>query len=152
MNDGVDNVGDRMAWAVHGLYNYDRWTFMGQVTQYDYDMDIAEQGIVVGAYAYYDTIPSKAMLYSANIAYSLPVKWGPVTNLTFYNDLSLMTEKRFYDEDTLMNVFGIAVSAGGLYTYFDLVTARNQPFVGGSMSGEATGTNTRFNINIGYYF
>lgn len=152
MNDGVDNVGERMAWAIHGLYNYDRWTFMGQVTQYDYDMDTPNTGIVVGAYNYFDTIPTKATLYSANIAYSLPVKWGPVTNLTFYNDFSLMTDKRFYSEDTLMNVLGVAVSAGGLYTYFDLVTARNQPFVGGSMSGNATDTNTRFNINIGYYF
>jgi len=115
-------------------------------------MDTPNTGIVVGAYNYFDTIPTKATLYSANIAYSLPVKWGPVTNLTFYNDFSLMTDKRFYSEDTLMNVLGVAVSAGGLYTYFDLVTARNQPFVGGSMSGNATDTNTRFNINIGYYF
>ncbi|CUA84534.1 hypothetical protein [Pseudidiomarina woesei] len=152
MNDGVDTVGDRTAWAVHGLYNYDQWTFMGQVTEYDYNLDLANQGLVVGAYAYYDTIPTKARLYSANIAYSMPVKIGPITNLTFYNDFSLMTDKRLYDEETLMNVLGVAVSAGGLYTYFDWVTARNQPFVGGSMSGEAKDTNTRFNINIGYYF
>lgn len=152
MNDGVDTIGDRTAWAVHGVYNYDQWTFMGQVTEYNYDLDFSNQGIVVGAYAYYDTIPTKARLYSANIAYSMPVKIGPVTNLTFYNDFSLMTDKRLYDEDTLMNVLGVAVTAGGLYTYFDLVTARNQPFVGGSMSGSAKDTNTRFNINIGYYF
>lgn len=152
MNDGLEDVGKRSAWAVHGVYNYDRWTFMGQVTQYDYDMDLTNQGIVVGAYNYFDTIPSKATLYAANIAYSLPVKLGPITNITFYNDFSLMTDKRFYSEDTLMNVLGFAVSAGGLYTYFDLVTARNQPFVGGSMSGSAKDTNTRFNVNIGYYF
>lgn len=152
MNNGVDTVGDRTAWALHGLYNYDRWTFMGQVTQYEYNLDVANQGIVIGAYAYYDTIPTKATLYSANVAYSLPVNIGPITNLTFYNDFSLMTNKRFYQEDTLMNVLGMAVTAGGLYTYFDLVAARNQPFVGGSMSGDAKDTNTRFNINIGYYF
>ena len=152
MNNGTDNIGERQAWAVHGVYNINRWTLMGQVTQYDYDMELAEQGIVVGAYAYYDTIPSKATLYSANLAYSLPVQWGPVTDLTFYNDFSLMTNKRFYAEDTVMNVLGVAVSAGGLYTYFDLVTARNQPFVGGSMSGDSKQTNTRFNVNIGYYF
>lgn len=152
MNDGVDDVGDRSAWAAHGVYSVDRWTFMGQVSQYEYDMDMANDGIVVGAYAFYDTIPSKATLYTANIAYSLPVKIGPITNLTFYNDYSLMTNKRGGGEDTVMNVLGMAVSAGGLYTYFDLVTAKNQPFVGGSMAGNATDTNTRFNINIGYYF
>ncbi|MDN7138802.1 carbohydrate porin [Pseudidiomarina sp. 1ASP75-14] len=152
MNDGSDDVGDRSAFAVHGVYNVNRWTFMGQVSQYDYDMDMANEGIVVGAYAFYDTIPSKATLYTANIAYSLPVKIGPISNLTFYNDYSLMTDKRGGGEDTVMNVLGMAVSAGGLYTYFDLVTAKNQPFVGGSMAGNATDTNTRFNINIGYYF
>ena len=152
MNDGVDDVGDRSAWAAHGVYSVDRWTFMGQVSQYEYDMDMANDGIVVGAYAFYDTIPSKATLYTANIAYSLPVKFGPITNLTFYNDYSLMTNKRDGTEDTFMNVLGMAVSAGGLYTYFDLVTAKNQPFVGGSMVGDSDETNTRFNINIGYYF
>ncbi len=152
MHDGQDDVGDRMAWAAHGVYNIDRWTFMGQVAQYDYDMDMANDGIVVGAYAYYDTIPSEATMYTANVAYSMPVQIGPISNLTFYNDFSLMTDKRGYDEDTMMNVLGMAVTAGGLYTYFDLVTARNQPFIGGSMVGESEETNTRFNINIGYYF
>lgn len=152
MNDGSDDVGDRSAFAVHGVYSIDRWTFMGQVSQYDYDMDMANEGIVVGAYAFYDTIPSRATLYTANIAYSLPVNIGPISNLTFYNDYSLMTNKRGGGEDTVMNVLGMAVSAGGLYTYFDLVTAKNQPFVGGSMAGDSTDTKTRFNINIGYYF
>ncbi len=152
MNNGVDNIGDRYAWAVHGLYSFDRWAFKGQITQYNYDLDLVEEGIIVGAYAFYDTIPSKANLYTASAAYSLPVQWGPVTNLTFYNDFSLMTNKRFYTEDTLMNVLGMAVSAGGLYTYFDIVTARNQPFIGGSMIGESKDTSTRFNVNIGYYF
>lgn len=152
MNDGVDDVGDRSAYALHGVYTYDRWTFMGQATQYEYDMDMANDGIVVGAYAFYDTIPNKANLYTANIAYSLPVKIGPITNLTFYNDLSVMTNKRGYDEDTVMNVLGMAISAGGLYTYVDFVKAKNQPFIGGTMAGDSDDFETRFNINIGYYF
>lgn len=152
MNDGLTNIGERTAWALHGVYQHDRWTLMGQVSEYDYDLDRLNRGIVVGAYAYYDTIPSKARLYTANVAYQLPVSLGPITDLTFYNDFSLMTNKRYYDKDTLMNVLGVAVAAGGLYTYFDLVIARNQPFIGGSMSGESDDTNTRLNINIGYYF
>lgn len=152
MNDGVDDVGDRNAFALHSVYTVDRWTVMGQVTHYDYDMDIENDGIVVGAYAFYDTIPSRANLYTANVAYSLPVQIGPITNLTFYNDLSVMTNKRNYDEDTVMNVLGMAISAGGLYTYVDFVKAKNQPFVGGTMAGESDDFETRFNINIGYYF
>ena len=63
-----------------------------------------------------------------------------------------MTNKTGDLEDTVMNVLGVAVSAGGLYTYFDLVTAKNQPFVGGTLAGNSGDYNTRFNINIGYYF
>ena len=74
-----------------------------------------------------------------------------MTNLTFYNDYSLVTNKSADLEDTTMNVLGVAVSAGGMYTYIDYVTAKNQPFIGGTMVGNG-GTERRFNINVGYYF
>jgi len=51
-----------------------------------------------------------------------------------------------------MNVTGVSVAAGGLFTYFDFVHAKNQPFVGGSIAGDSSETEKRFNINIGYYF
>jgi hypothetical protein len=51
-----------------------------------------------------------------------------------------------------MNVLGVAISAGGLYTYVDLITAKNHPFIGGTMAGDALDWNTRVNINLGYYF
>lgn len=151
MVDAVDVVGDRSAWAAHAVYNFNRWTFMAQLAEYNYDIDMAHTGIVVGAYAFYDTIPSKATLYTANLAYSLPVDLGPITNLTFYNDHSRMTNKRGGYADTVMNILGVAISAGGLYTYVDWVIARNQPFIGGSMVGNDS-SNSRFNINFGYYF
>ena len=70
-----------------------------------------------------------------------------------YNDYNVMTDKSGdRNEDTVMNVTGVAVSAGGIYAYFDLIAAKNQPFIGGSMVGNADDWNTRFNINIGYYF
>ncbi|MEM6983415.1 MAG: carbohydrate porin, partial [Pseudomonadota bacterium] len=54
--------------------------------------------------------------------------------------------------DTWMNVTGFSVAAGGLFTYFDLVHGKNMPFVGGSLAGDSSETERRFNINIGYYF
>jgi hypothetical protein len=51
-----------------------------------------------------------------------------------------------------MNVTGVSVAAGGLFTYFDWVHAKNQPFVGGSGAGDSGDYEQRFNINIGYYF
>ncbi len=50
-----------------------------------------------------------------------------------------------------MNVTGVSVAAGGLFTYFDFVTAGHQPFIGGSMAGNG-GVEHRININVGYSF
>ncbi|HEX5791705.1 MAG TPA: carbohydrate porin, partial [Rheinheimera sp.] len=108
--------------------------------------------IAVGAYAFYDSIAAEASSATANIAYSLPVNWGPVTGLQFYNDFSLIYDKSDHSANTMMNVTGFSVAAGGLFTYFDLVHARNQPFIGSSMAADSSDTERRFNINIGYYF
>lgn len=152
VDDGTGSVGSQATWGIHSVYETGRWEFHGQYARYDYDLDIENEGILVGAYAYYDTIPTAADVVTANVAYNYPVEWGPVSRLQFYNNHSIITNKRGYEEDTWMNVLGVAVSAGGVYTYVDLVTAQNQPFINGSLAGESTSTHTRFNINFGYYF
>ena len=150
IENGTD--GDNVAAAIHGVVNYDRWNVKLQMTDYKYDVDGMDvDRIVVAAYHFYDSIPAEATTYIANVAYSLPVDIGPISSLTFYNDYSLVTDKPAAMEDTFMNVTGMAVSAGGLYTYFDFVVAENQPFIGGTMVGDGD-TNKRFNINFGYYF
>lgn len=150
---GADGIGSQSAFAAHLVGNYGPWNLQLQATEYEYDMDNGAGRMAVGAYDFFDTIAAEATSYTGNVAYSLPVNWGPVSNLTFYNDYSLVTDKSGGLEDTWMNVSGVAVTAGGLYTYIDLILAENQPFVGGSMdSATEPGTNTRFNINFGYYF
>ena len=57
-----------------------------------------------------------------------------------------------FDNDTIMNVLGVGVTSGNLYTQIDFITAQNQPFIGGSLAGDSDDTNTRLNINFGYYF
>ncbi len=150
IQDGTD--GDHVAAALHSVINYDRWNVKLQLTDYTYDVDGMDvERMVVGAYAFYDSIPAEATSYVANVAYSLPVSMGPISNLTFYNDYSLVTDKPGVQEDTFMNVTGVAITAGGLYTYVDFVVAENQPFIGGSMVGDGE-INKRLNINFGYYF
>ncbi|WP_207916185.1 MULTISPECIES: carbohydrate porin [Gammaproteobacteria] len=151
-HDGMNSVGDRRNYGIHAVYQTGPWEFHGQFATYDYDLDMANEGVIVAAYGYQDTIASSADSYTANVAYSKPVSIGPITNLTFYNNYSQITNKTGYEEDTVMNVLGVAVTSGGLYTYVDLVTAKNQPFIGGTMVGESDSYNTRFNINFGYYF
>ena len=146
------SAGHRWAYAVHSTTTIDRWNVMFQFTDYCYDVDDAGL-LVVGAYSFFDTIPAKAQVYTGNVAYKLPVDCGPVTSLTFYNDLSVLTGKSGgLTQNSVMNVTGVAVAAGGLYTYFDLVSAKNHPFIGGSLGNDAGDWNTRFNVNVGFYF
>ena len=150
IQDGTD--GDHMAAALHAVVNYDRWNVKLQLTDYEYDVEGMDvESMIVGAYAFYDSIPAEATSYMANIAYSLPVDIGPISNLTFYNDYTVVTDKPAAQPDTFMNVTGVAITSGGLYTYIDFVIAENQPFIGGSMVGDGD-TNKRLNINFGYYF
>lgn len=147
------NVGNRFTWGAHANYNNGPWNVMLQYADYDYDLAIQNQGVYLAAYAYYDAIPSEAKLYTGNVAYSLPVKLGPITNITFYNDHSIITDKLGYKDDTWMNVLGMAIAAGnGVYTYVDWVRAKNQPFIGGNIATDGGEINDRININFGYYF
>lgn len=147
------NVGNRFAWGVHGNYNNGPWNVQLQYADYDYDLKLDNRGVYMGAYAYYDAIPTEAKIYTGNVAYTKSVDIGPITSLTFYNDHSLITDKAGYEDDTWMNVLGVAVAAGGgFYTYVDYVRAKNQPFIGGNIATDGGEVNDRFNINFGYYF
>lgn len=151
LHDDTERAGSYSAWAIHLNSKYNRWNLQLEHGEYDYSIDDAVQ-MAVGAYAFYDSIAAQATTSTINLAYSLPVSWGPVTGLQFYNNYGLIYDKADGTRDTMMNVTGVSVSAGGLFTYFDLVHARNQPFVGGSVAGDSSETERRFNINIGYYF
>jgi hypothetical protein len=151
LHNGQTKAGNYNAWALHSNSYYHNWNLQLQYSEYQYDIDGVER-MAVGAYAFYDSIAAQATSATVNLAYSLPVEWGPVTGLQFYNNYGLVYDKSDNSRDTMMNVTGVSVAAGGFFTYFDLVHAKNQPFVGGSASGDSTETERRFNINIGYYF
>ncbi|MDN3377281.1 MULTISPECIES: porin [unclassified Pseudoalteromonas] len=151
LHDGNDRAGDYQSWALHLNSHIGPWNFQLQHGEYDYDIENANR-MAVGAYSFYDSIAAQATTTNANIAYSLVVDWGPVTGLQFYNDYGIIYDKSDNSEDTWMNVTGFSVAAGGLFTYFDFVNAKNQPFVGGSIAGDSDDVEQRFNINIGYYF
>ncbi|RAP56299.1 hypothetical protein BTJ49_13755 [Oleiagrimonas sp. MCCC 1A03011] len=145
------SIGNYSAYALHMNADYKRLNVQAQASRYDYNVDGGADRLAVGAYAFYDTIAAKADSYTFNVKYHQPVQWGPVHGLDFYNDYSLITNKSGQLPSTFMNILGVGVSAGDLYTYFDFVTARNQPFIGGSMAGDGK-VEHRFNINFGFYF
>lgn len=57
-----------------------------------------------------------------------------------------------------MNVLGVMITAGPVYTYVDFASGLNHPWLSANYSdGLAAGLSdsdwhNRFNINIGYYF
>ena len=151
LHDGVDRAGDYNAWAMHLNSTIGAWNLQLQHSEYDYNIDNTNR-MAVGAYSFFDSIASQATMTNANVAYSVPVEWGPVTKLQFYNDYGIIYDKSDNTDDTWMNVTGVSIAAGGLFTYVDYVLAKNQPFVGGSVAGDSDETERRFNINVGYYF
>ncbi|TAL99415.1 MAG: carbohydrate porin [Rhodanobacter sp.] len=145
------SVGNYHAYALHMNADYKRWNVQAQASRYHYQVDGGADRLAVGAYAFYDSIPARADTYTFNVKYHQPVQWGPIHSLDFYNDYSLVTHKSGLLPSTFMNDLGVGVSAGDLYTYFDFLTARNQPFVGGSMAGDGA-VEHRVNVNFGFYF
>ena len=155
LHGGVQGVSSRIghysAYALHMDAFYKRLNVQAQAARYDYSINGGADRLAVGAYAFYDSIPAKADSYSFNLKYHQPVQWGPIHGLDFYNDYTIITNKSGMLPNTFMNVTGVAVGAGDLYTYFDYVTGKNQPFIGGSMAGDGK-VHHRFNINFGFYF
>lgn len=152
VHDNSGKAGDYRAVAAHLNGDYGRWNLQLQATWYEYDLDSGADRLVMGAYQATYGIPADAMTYTANLAYRLPVSWGPISALTFYFDNSLVTDKADGSKDTVMNVLGLSLEAGPVLAYLDFVSARNQPFIGGTMTGDARDREQRLNLNIGYYF
>jgi len=135
--------------------------------------------VFMGAYAIPYQVSTEAWIATLGLAYSYDVNWGPITNLLFYNDFSYMRNSvgngttRLADgseltlgnnfESTIQNITGILMSAGPVFTYFDIAQGINHPWLTESFgTGVGPGHqdlgigeseyNIRFNINIGFYF
>ncbi len=182
-NRVLEEFDNRYAFAVHGDFNFGNFGIMPQFLYYSMDA-INDNGqeistVYMGAYGSPYEVSTDAWIATLGLSYSYDVDWGPVSNLTFYNDFSYMQntvgegttllasgdqltlEDNF--ESTIQNITGFLVTAGPVFTYFDIAQGINQPWL-----TEAFGTgvgpghedlgigdseyNIRFNINIGFYF
>jgi len=161
-NIDTENTGDHYSLAGHYELSAGKFDLKAQISKYKYNTkNPAGQSndvIAMTAYGYPYLVASEATTYTLGVAYSIPVNWGPVSNLQFYNDFGLMNKKSDNFENTFMNVTGVLVSAGSIYTYIDAAQGKDQPWLG-PVWGNALSSGTpdadwemRFNINIGYYF
>lgn len=161
-NQVLDETTSRYALAVHTDINYGHWNFKGQFTNYGMDaQDDNGQSVDfvhMGAYASPYPVATEMNMYSAGLSYSYDVDWGPITNLNFYNDYTYFQKNIDGFNDAHQHILGFLLSAGDVYTYFDIARGNNHPWLTESF-GQGLGHglndarwNTRFNINIGYYF
>lgn len=180
--DNFDETNGRYAAAVHADLNYGNFNVKPQFLYYNMDavddLDREISTVFMGAYGSPYEVSTEAWIATLGLSYSYDVDFGPVTNLTFYNDFSYMEntvgegttfratgdpitlEDNF--ESTVQNITGFLVSAGPVFTYFDIAQGINQPWLtddfgvgvgpGHEDLGGETEYNIRFNINIGFYF
>jgi hypothetical protein len=155
-NDATDKMGEHWAGAVHLNGNYGPFNLQLEYVSYQYNTEnpvgFDDDIITVGAYSYAWEAPADADIAIFNLSYSLPVSWGPVSNLTFYSDNTLISPDESRFDDIWQNVVGMMVTSGSVYTYFDIISGKNMYFSGGNMTAPDNERTTRFNVNIGYYF
>ncbi|MBZ9559824.1 MULTISPECIES: hypothetical protein [unclassified Modicisalibacter] len=141
-NTRTGDSGDNWQAAVGLNGSYGNWRTQLQATTYEYNPEnpaesasgISDNVLQIGAFGFNYLIPAEGETYSASLAYSMDVNWGPVENLYFYNDFSVMDAADDYSpinggfgdmDDPMLNDLGMKVTAGPYYAWFDIVTNKN---------------------------
>ncbi len=159
-NQTTEDNGDRWAVAAHLNGNYGPWNVHLQGMSYAFNPEnptgVSDDFVQYGAFAFPFLMAAKGEVWTANVARAFTVDWGPITGLNCYNNLTYIDPRVDNSAESVQNVTGCAVSAGGVYAYFDWIAGRNMWFAGGDgigLDGGSAGKwRSRFNINIGYYF
>lgn len=187
-NQKTENLGNQIAGSIHLDGTYGQWKVNTEYIYYTYtnvenDLGQSLKVVQMGAYGFgtYD-VATEASMYVFGLSYSIPVEWGPITNITVYDDYTYMQKHNTMEinglelnfQPTQQNVLGALFTAGSIYTYVDLAMGKNHPWITSDFGGPDLGAgnpevfnepvsdinlpnkspdwNTRFNINIGYYF
>ena len=155
-------TGSHNGLALHYELDFRNWNFKLQaMTIHNNPKNLPGESndiLQMGAYGVPYEVASDFNIYTLAFSKSIPVELGPISNLEFYNDFGFMDKQVETFEDSYMNVTGVLVSAGNLYTYVDYAAGYNHSWLGGNFVDDFAAGNpeakweARFNINIGYYF
>lgn len=161
-NLDTGKTGSHYGLAVHYEMFYKTWNLKLQAMNIDHNPENlpgeSNDIIQMGAYGFPYEVASDFNIYTAGISKNFPVELGPISNIQLYNDLGYMNKQVESFEDSFMNVTGMLIAAGHLYTYVDYAAGYNHSWLGGNFlddfsTGDANAKwEARFNINIGYYF
>lgn len=155
-------TGNHWGLSAHYELSFSKWNLMSEFMIVDHNPENApgttSDIITMAAYGAPYEVASAFNLYTLNISRDIHVSWGPVSNLKLYNDFGYMQKAEASFEDSVMNVTGILVTSGNIYTYIDYAAGYNHSWLGGNFVDDFSKGNpdakweARFNINIGYYF
>lgn len=160
-NLDTERRGTHYAFALHHELNWQGLSLKTQIATYaknPKNLDgQSRDTIMMTAYGAPYSIASKANVYTLGIGYTIPVKWGPIHAIQFYNDFGWLQKWKKEFNDSFQNISGIMIAAGPVYAYIDYALGLHQAWLGPDWSAfaEGTGSNSwhaRFNINFGYYF
>ncbi|MCB2192138.1 MAG: hypothetical protein KQI62_11270 [Deltaproteobacteria bacterium] len=160
-NNTSDSSGTRWAVGPHVNAKFGQFGVQLEAVRYQYNPDnpdgVSDDTVLLGAFASSYPVASEATVLVGNLSYDVPVKWGPITGLQFYNDFSMSMKEKSGWEDSYINTLGCLISSGPIYTYVDLVMGKNMVWLGGPSNALAEGDpnaewTALFNINVGYYF
>lgn len=158
-NRATQDNGDRWAVAAHVNGNYGKWNVQLTGIGYEYNPDnpvgVSDDFVQYGSFGFPFLAAAKGSVWSANVARSFDVDWGPVTGVTCYNDFSYIDADVNNSAESVQNVTGCMLVSGGLYTYVDWIAGKNMWFAGGNgvgLESSAGEWNSRLNVNFGYYF
>ncbi|WP_405200615.1 hypothetical protein [Christiangramia sp. LLG6405-1] len=161
-NLDTEKTGTHYGLALHYELFYKNWNLKLQAMNIDHDPENlpgeSREIIKMGAYGFPYEVASDFNVYTIAVSKSIPVELGPISNIQFYNDFGYQDKKVSSFEDSFMNVTGMLITAGQVYTYVDYAAGYNQSWLGGNFVDDFSTGNpdakweARFNINIGYYF
>jgi hypothetical protein len=164
----LDQTGSHRAIAGHLDWDFHNFNLLAEYIYYDYQLPTGPgQGgrqVVMGAYDLPYRVASQAQLFMAGLSYSIPVEWGPISNLTVYDNYAYTDKAEADFADSQQHAIGCLINTGQLFTYVDVASGRNHPWLGpfgshwfnslgrGAEGAGADEWHTRVNVNLGYYF
>ncbi|WP_417885774.1 hypothetical protein [Zunongwangia sp.] len=161
-NIDTEEMGNHHGFAFHYEYTDDKWNVKAQGAIIDHNPatpdTVNDNVLKFAAYGAPYEVAAKFNMYTLAVSRNVPVEIGPISNLQFYNDFGYMDKAEDSFEDSYMNVTGVLITAGKIYTYIDYAAGYNHSWLGGDFIDDFSVGNpdakweARFNINIGYYF
>lgn len=161
-NLDTQKTGSHYAVGLHYEIDYKTWNLKAQTIKASHDPksgpDDPGNVITMAAYGAPYEVAADFNVYTLAISKGIPIDFGPASQLEFYNDFGYMDKQHVSFTDSFMNVTGVLVTTGQIFTYIDYAAGYNHSWLGGNFvddfsQGDADAKwEARFNINIGYYF